>query len=70
MRGHVNKKTFTAKTPITVDYYNGSNEYYFDDVELMRESVVDLLGFLEWYLDSYDVGLTLSDLGYSQFVYE
>lgn len=70
VEGYVNKSTFTTKTPITVDYYNGSDEYYYEDVELMRLSVIDLLGFLEWYLDSYDVGLTLSDLGYSQFVYE
>ena len=70
VEGHVNKRTFTTKTPVTVDYYNGPDEYYYEDVEWMRESVVDLLGFLEWYLDSYNVGLTLSDLGYTQFVLE
>ncbi len=70
LEGHVNKTTFTSKTPIKVDYYNGPDKYYYDDAELARQDIVDLLGFLEWYLDSYDVGLTLSDLGYSQFVYE
>lgn len=70
VRGRATKSTFTTKTPIVVDSYNGSDEYYFEDVEFTREAVVNLLGFLEWYLDSYDVGVTMSDLGYSQFVYE
>ena len=69
VKGHAKKSTFTTKTPITVDYYNGPDEYYFEDVEYLRLAVTDLLGFLEWYLDSYNVGLTLADLGYSSFVY-
>lgn len=70
IRGHATKSSFTAKTPIAVDYYDGPDEYYYEDVEYLRLAIVDLLGFLEWYLDAYDVGVTLSELGYSQFVYE
>lgn len=68
--GHAKKSTFTAKTPIIVDSYNGPDKYYFEDVEWTREAIVNLLGFLEWYLDEYNVGITLYDLGYKQFVYE
>ena len=70
VQGHANKSTFTTRTPVIVDYYNGPNQYYYDDVEAMRQIQVGLLGFFEWYLDSYNVGLTLSDLGYDQFIYE
>lgn len=70
VKAHATKSAFTAKTPIIVDSYNGPDKYYYEDVELAREAVVNLLGFLEWYLDEYNVGITLYDLGYKQFVYE
>lgn len=67
MYGYITPRTFTANTPITYTEYIGSSNVEPDMAELSRVGVCDLIDWLDWCLDEYDIGITIKDLGFTSF---
>ena len=65
--GYVSAKSFTSNSALAYNSYNGPEDAKFTMSELARVSVCDILDWLEWFLDAYDVGITIADLGFTAY---
>ena len=67
MGGYIEPHTFTSNTAISWDLYNGDPSIQSEIAEMSRENVCDLINWLKWFLDAYDIDLTIKDLGLKSF---
>ena len=65
--GRINPSTFTSQTPITITKYDGAALDRNDFAEMLRLGTCESIEFLSWFLETYDVGLSISDLGFSVY---
>lgn len=65
--GYLTPSTFTANSAITYTKYAGPVNLCQDVLELARVSCCDLLDWLTWYLSTYNVGITIADLGFTAY---
>ena len=66
--GYIDASKFTANSPITYESYEGYDDIKWDMIELTRLYVNDLIDWLDWCLEAYDVGITIQDLGFYSYV--
>lgn len=66
--GYIDAANFTANSPIVCKQYEGDESLKWDMVELARLSVNDLLCWLDWCLEAYNIGITIQDLGFYSYV--
>lgn len=67
MGGYISPSGFTSNTAITYTSYTGSSDLKSDMAEFSRISICELIEWLDWCLNSYDVGITISDLGFHSY---
>ena len=65
--GKINAAEFTENTPVTVEEYLGNSDQRPGAVENCRICTCLLLESIETALEKYNVGLTLEDLGFTNF---
>jgi hypothetical protein len=67
INGFLSAGEFTRNSPLAYEEYTGQDSYKHDFIELARLSINDLLQWLEWMLKKENIGITLSDLGFSAY---
>lgn len=66
--GYINANEFTRNSPIIEIDYAGPSDYRWSMLELTRLEMIDLISWLDWCLESYEVGVDICDLGFESFV--
>lgn len=66
--GYIDATNFTANSPITYSEYTGSESFKWDMIDLTRLYVNDLIDWLDWCLETNNVGITIQDLGFNSYV--
>ena len=67
MCGYIDATTFTSNSPITYTRYTGPEAKKHEMAELARLSIDRLVDWLKWFLDAYNVGITVYDLGFTSY---
>lgn len=67
MEGYIKPSTFTTNTALSYTSYDGSSSVLNSVLELSRYNVCDLVKWLDWCLDTYDIGITIKDLGFTSY---
>lgn len=65
--GYIAPQTFTHNYPIKYTTYTGNEDlrYFFEDIS--RITICDVLDFFSWFLETYDLELTVADFGFYSF---
>ncbi|MBR3844705.1 MAG: hypothetical protein IKM39_04285, partial [Clostridia bacterium] len=64
--GYLDARNFTHNYPIKYTYEGDESLRYLFE-EMARTTVCDLLDFFSWFLETNDLGLTISDFGFLAF---
>lgn len=67
MCGYINPNTFTSNTAMSYTRYTGDPSAQSLMVELSRAGVCDLVSWLDWCLKTYNIGMTIKDLGFAAY---
>ena len=65
--GYINANEFTNNSPIIELDYVGPSAYRWDMLESTRLTTIELIEWLDWCLDSCEVGIDIYDLGFTSF---
>ena len=68
--GSINASTFTGETVINYDSYTG--DYWNKEIllQLYSSGYEDMLNFFDWCLTENQIGVSLSDFGFTQIVFD
>lgn len=66
--GYLDASKHTNNSPITYEYYEGSSENKHLMIGSARVFSNELINWLDWCLEEYDVGITIQDLGFKSYV--
>ena len=65
--GSLVPSTFTNRSPISIIKYNGDSSDRNYVAEMLRLSSYDMVEFLDWMFDEYQIGITISDIGFTSY---
>ena len=67
LSGYINPATFTSSTQIQYTYFSGNTSILPSYLDLTRSGLALTLDWFSWYLNAYNVGLTIRDFGFTAF---
>ena len=67
MGGYISPSAFTSNSAISYTTYKGDSTSRHDMAEFSRLSINDLIDWLDWCLNVYEVGITIKDLGFNSY---
>ena len=65
--GYLSASSFTSTSPITWVEYEGDPSLKYDFVEYSRLALGQLVEWLDWLLETRNIGISISDLGFTSF---
>lgn len=65
--GYLKAAEFTENSPIAYNTYEGDENLKYQFIELSRQTINQLLKWLEKFLSDNNVGITLADLGFKKY---
>lgn len=66
--GYIEASEFTKNSPIINAQYKGNSADKWDFIELTRLTTCMMIEWLGWCLDTYNVGITIADLGFTSYM--
>ena len=67
LHGYINPSTFTSSTQIQYTNFIGNSSILPSYLDLTRSGLSLTLDWFKWYLDAYNVGVTIQDFGFTAF---
>ena len=68
VRGTIDASTFTDNSPLPCDHYTGSSSdrtYYVDHTRYFANRIIS---YMDYFFKSYEVGITIKDIGFKSYV--